>query len=71
MQIVATKNGEGQVITKVDGNGKELLEMLAAVNASVASVMFEHEITENRVGETLGAMAALGLKMAVEEQRKQ
>lgn len=68
MQIIATKLGEGQVMTKVDGSGKDLLEMLVAVNAAVANVMIDHEITPTAILETLEEMANIGLQTAITER---
>lgn len=68
MQIIATKLGEGRVMTKVDGSGKDLLEMLVAVNADVANVMIDHEITPPAILETLEEMANIGLQTAITER---
>lgn len=68
MQIIATKLGEGQVMTKVGGSGKDLLEMLVAVNAAVANVMIDHEITPTAILETLEEMANIGLQTAITER---
>ena len=68
MQIIATKLGEGQVMTKVDGSGKDLLEMLVAVNAAVANVMIDHEITPTAILETLEEMENIGLQTAITER---
>lgn len=70
MQIIAIKLGEGQVMTKVSGSGKDLLEMLVAVNAAVANVMMDHNIQEQGISETLEEMSRLGVQTAVEERRK-
>lgn len=68
MQIIATKLGEGRVMTKVDGGGKDLLEMLVAVNAAVANVMMNYDITPPAILETLEEMANIGLQTAITER---
>lgn len=68
MQITAIKLGEGRVMTKVDGSGKDLLEMLVAVNASVANVMMNYGVPAPAILETLEEMAKNGLQTAAAER---
>lgn len=68
MQMIVTKLGDGRVMTKVDGSGKGLLEMLVAANASVASVMMDNEIEPAAILETLEGMANIGLETAITER---
>ena len=67
MQIIVTKRGDGRVETKVDGSGKDLLEMLAAANAAVSLQMLKHELPPEAVAAILGQVAGLGLDSAVDE----
>lgn len=70
MKIIVVKNGEGKIGTKVDGSGKDLLEMLAAANAAVSLQMLKHELPPKAVGAILGRVAGLGLDSAVDEWEK-
>lgn len=67
IELIVTKYGEGKIETKVNGGGKDLLEMLAAANAAISLVMLEYGIHTTEIADSLGRMADLGLDSAVDE----
>lgn len=67
IELIVTKHGEGKIETKVNGGGKDLLEMLAAANAAVSFVMLRYGIRTTEIADSIGRMAGLGLDSAVDE----
>ena len=67
-EITAKKLAEGQVVTQISGNGKDVLEMLAMLQRSVAIILMENGASPTTAAATLLQATEMGMNMAVKDR---
>ncbi len=68
MEITARKLAEGKVVTRINGRGDDVLEMLAMLQRSVALIMLKGGTPPAAVGLALLRSMETGLDLAVKDR---